>query len=774
MFLKKGKQGNILPKIAIPKSVQEVIPIDKIWDDGIFYYKGRYSKVYRFEDINYETLGTEEKESMFFKYCEVLNSFDSNAITKITVNNRRIDKQKFKGTVLIPKTGNQLDQYRDEYNNMLLEKIRLASNLCREKYITVSIEKETIEEARSYFNRIGAQLSMHFSGMGSFCTELDSIERLKIFHDFFRKGEESDFNLSLYETRRLGHDFKDYICPDSLEFERNCFRMGERFGRVIFLSEYPAFVKDDFLSDMCELNQSLMLSIDILPVSTEQAVRETQKRILSVEKNIYDWQKRQNQNNNFSAVVPYDFELQRAESKEFLDDLVNRDQRMMLALITIIHTADTKEQLDSDTENLLTIARTKICRFSPLYFRQMDGINTALPFGVKNIDASRTLTTESLAVFSPFRAREISQEGGIYYGQNTISKNLILANRKMLLNGNSFILGVSGSGKSFVAKREIVSYILSSDDEIIILDPEREYSKLVKEMGGEVINISANSKNHINAMDMGKGYSEDINPLNLKSEFILSLCEQLMGGERLSAKDKSIIDRCLTICYRDYIKVGFSKLPPTLKDFREELLKQPEEKAKEIALSIELFSDGNLNTFAKQTNVDIDSRIICYDIRDLGRQLLSIGMLIVLDSILNRITANKEKGKNTFIFIDEIYLLFKNEYSANFISSLWKRVRKYGAFCTGITQNVDDLLQSHIARTMLSNSEFIVMLNQAATDRMELCELLNISDGQAKYIKDVPAGSGLLKIGNSMVPFQDNFPKSTKLYGMMTTKFYEM
>ena len=473
-------------------------------------------------------------------------------------------------------------------------------------------------------------------------------------------------------------------------------------------------------------------------------------------------------------IAEPDIGVQEKESKEFLDDLTTRDQRMMFAVLTMVHTAETKEQLDNDTEALLTTARKHLCQFAVLKYQQMDGLNTALPFGVRRIDAMRTLTTESLAVFIPFRVQEIHHENGVYYGQNSISKNMIIANRRHLLNGNSFILGVSGAGKSFTAKEEMVNIILTDPNaDVIIIDPEREYSPLVKAMQGEVIHISATSENHINAMDMNSDYGDGANPVILKSEFILSLCEQLIGGASLGAKQKSIIDRCTASVYRHYQQGNYQGVPPTLQDFREELLKQEEPEAKEIALAIELFTDGSLNTFAKHTNVDTHSRLICYDILDLGKQLQPIGMLVVLDSILNRITQNRAKGRNTFIFIDEIYLLFQHEYSANFLFTLWKRVRKYGAYCTGITQNVDDLLQSHTARTMLANSEFIIMLNQSSTDRIELGRLLNISDLQMSYITNVGAGQGLLKVGSSLVPFVNKFPRNTELYRLMTTKFGE-
>ena len=390
---------------------------------------------------------------------------------------------------------------------------------------------------------------------------------------------------------------------------------------------------------------------------------------------------------------------------------------------------------------------------------------------VRKIDTLRTLTTESLAVFMPFRVQEIRHNNGIYYGQNVISKNMIIADRKKLLNGNSFILGVSGSGKSFTAKEEIVTTMLRDKNaDIVLVDPEAEYGHLVQALGGEVIKISATSSNHINAMDMNSEYGDGANPVILKSEFILSLCEQLIGSGNLGAKQKSIIDRCTASVYRFYLQGNYQGTPPTLKDFYDELLKQSEPEAKDIALAIELFVNGSLNTFAKETNVDTNNRLICYDILDLGKQLLPIGMLVVLDSILNRITRNRAKGRNTFIFIDEIYLLFQHEYSANFLFTLWKRVRKYGAFCTGLTQNLEDMLQSHTARTMLANSELIVMLNQASTDRLELAKLLNISDLQMSYITNVNAGEGLIKIGSSLIPFVNKFPKNTKLYNLMNTK----
>ena len=761
-----GKQDK--EKFVVPKVVQDVIPVTAIYDDGIFRIgKDKFSKSFKFTDINYAVASREDKEEMFLEYSELLNSFDSGATTKITINNRRLNRLDFEKSILIPFKDDALDIYRDEYNKMLLDKATGANSMVQDKYITVSVCKKNIEEARTYFNRVGNDMITHLSKLGSQCIELEAEERLRIFHDFYRVGEESSYHFDIKENRQKGHSFKDYICPDSMEFEKDYFKIGDRYGRVLFMREYASYIKDSMISELTELNRNLILSIDVIPVPTEEAVREAESRLLGVETNITNWQRRQNANNNFSATVPYDMEQQKKEMKEFLDDLTTRDQRMMFGVLTMVHTADKKEQLDNDTAALLTTARKHLCQFAILKFQQMDGLNTAMPFGVRKIDSFRTLTTESLSVLMPFRVQDIFHDNGIYYGQNVISKNMIIADRKQLLNGNEFILGVSGGGKSFAAKGEIVNQILSSDADVIIVDPEREYGALVNALGGEVINISATSKNHINAMDMSEEYGDGANPVILKSEFIMSLCEQFLP---LGAKEKSIIDRCTAGVYRTYQQNNYTGRVPTLQDFRAELLKQDEPEAQEIALAIELFTNGSLNTFAKQTNVDTDNRLICYDILDLGKQLMSIGMLVVMDSILNRITQNRAKGKSTFIFIDEIYLLFQHEYSANFLFTLWKRVRKYGAYATGITQNVDDLLQSHTARTMLANSEFIVMLNQASTDREELARLLNISDLQLSYITNVEAGHGLIKVGSSLVPFANKFPKNTQLYRLMTTK----
>ncbi len=751
----------------IPHTVQDTICIKRIWEDGIFLVgKNKYSLTYKFTDINYAVASKEDKESMFLSYSELLNSLDSEATAKITIVLRKINKTDFEKKILLPFKEDGLDIYRQEYNQMLLDKTINSNGMIKEIYLTISVVKRNYEEAKNYFRRVGNDIISHLAKLGSFCTELSAYEKIKVLYNFYRPGEETNFNLNLSSMIKKGHDFKDYICPNNLSFKNDYFEMNNKYGRVFFLKDYASYIKDTMVSELTEINQNMMLSIDIISVPTDEAVREVENRLLAVETNITNWQRKQNANNNFSAVVPYDMEQQRKESKEFLDDLTTRDQRMMFANLTIAIIADTKEQLESDTESILITARKHLCQIVPLKYQQLNGLNTVLPIGVRKIQNLRTLTTESLAVLNPFKVQEVFDNGGIYYGENAISHNLIMINKANLLNQSSLIFGVPGSGKSFSAKELITFLSLSTDDDILICDPEGEYSALVKSVGGEVIEISSNSKDHINAMDMIEGYGEDDNPVADKSEFILSLFEQL-DKKSLGPKEKSIIDRCTALVYSDYRKTG--KIP-TLITLREKLLEQPEKEAQELALALELFTNGSLNIFAHETNVNTNSRIISYDIYKLGKQLKTMGLLVITDALLNRVTENYKKGKRTHIFIDEIHVLFENEYSANFFNSAWRQFRKRDAYPTAITQNVKYLLSSPEGTGMLSNSEFILMLNQAPSDRKELAKLLNISKEQLSYITNSKAGCGLIRYGGALIPFVNKFPTNTKLYKLMTTK----
>ena len=762
-LLKQDKE-----KYRVPRRVQDVIPIKRIWADGIFLVGSKYSKMYRFTDINYLVASRADKETMFLAYSELLNSLDAGATTKVTINNRRLNRVNFEQTILMPLRGDNRDVYRKEYNQMLLDKAMEGNGIIQEKYVTITVMKKDVEEARVYFARTGADLISRFAALGSKCMELDATERLRVLHDFYRTGEEVDFHFNARDMMRKGHDFRNYICPDSIEKSSDHLMLGERFCRVLYLKDYASYIKDNMVTELTDMSRNMMLSIDIVPVPTDEAVREVENRLLGVETNITNWQRRQNANNNFSAVIPYDMELQRKEAKEFLDDLTTRDQRMMLGVITMVLTAETLEQLDADTEAVLSIARKHMCQLAVLKYQQFDGLNTVLPIGTRRIDAFRTLTTESLAVFIPFKVQEIMDKGGIYFGENAISHNLIMCNKENLLNQSAFLLGVPGSGKSFNAKELITFLMLNTDDDILICDPEGEFAPLVEAMGedvGTVIHVAAGGKHRLNAMYMVEGYGEN-NPIVEKSQFIMSLVEQI-DKNGVGPQHKSIIDRCTAQVYKEAAETG---IVPTLATLREKLLVQPEFKAQEIALSLELFTTGSLDIFGHASNVNLDKRVVVFNIHDLGEQLKPTGLLVITDTMLNRVTLNWQRGKRTHVFIDEFHVVFENEQSGNFFTSAWRQFRKRNAYPTAITQNVEYLLDSVQASTMLSNSEFVVMLNQAANDREKLAKLLNISNEQMSYVTNADAGCGLIRYGRALVPFINRFPKDTELYKLMTTR----
>ena len=750
----------------IPRSVQQSIPIQRVYRDGIWQVNGKYSQTWRFSDINYSLASYEDQRDMFTAYCGVLNSLPTDAVTKITIHNRRLNSSDFQHSVLMRECGDDLDKYRREYNRVLTEKAAASNNLIQDKYITVSVARKSAEEARAFFHRVDADLSKNLGRLDSGAKILDTYERLRIFHDFFRPGEEQFYKFDLDGTMRLGHSFKDYIAPDGMKFLSDHFELGGKVGRVLFMRGYSSYIKDDMITGMADFPRTLVLSIDLLPVPTDEAVRDVQSQIMGIESDITRWQQRQNARNNFTATVPYELEQQRAETKEFLDDLSTRDQRMVYANVTLLHMADTLDQLNADTETLLS---KSLCDFSILRYQQEDGLNTALPYGLRSIDVTRTLTTEAAASLMPFRVQEIQDMGGIYCGINAVSKNLLICNRKNLLNPHGFILGVSGSGKSFAMKEFITFIALATRDDIIIIDAEREYGETSRALHGTVLELSPNSPHHINPLEIARGYGMGENPVAMKSELLMSICEQQMGEGQLGAFHKSIIDRCTASVYHEFIKSGGKTRQPTLSDWRNEIKRQPEREAQELALASELFVEGSLNMFAHETNVDMDNRLIVFDLYEMGEQLKPTALNVTMETIQNRVATNRLAGKYTWIFVDEVYLFFKYYYSAQFLYKAWKRFRKYGAALTAATQNVEECLRSETARLMFANSEFLVLLNQAATDRAELAKLLNISENQMGYVTNVEAGHGLLRVAGSIVPFANEFPRTGELYQLWNT-----
>ena len=749
----------------VPKRVQDVIPIKCMWSDGIFLVETRYSKTFKFTDINYMVASQEAQKKLFLAYAALINSLDCGATTKITLNNRHLNHKNFADTVLMKLKNDYLDYYRMEYNDVIMSKATGGNGIIQEKYVTVSVCKKNIEDARAYFARVGAELTARFAALGAKVTEMDATEKLRVLHDFYRSGEEVYFRFDAQDMMRKGHDFRDYICPDSVEKHSDYLMLGGKYARVIYLKDYASFISDQLVTKLTDQSRSMMLSIDIIPVATDEAVREVERKMLGVETNITNWQRRQNANNNFSAIVPYDMEQQRRETKEYMTDLTSRDQRMMLSVLTIVHLADTKAELDADTDALLKVAADHMCQMAVLRYQQLEGLNTALPIGTRKIDTFRTLTTESLAVFMPFKVQEIQEPGGIYFGENAISHNLILCNMNNLLNQSMMLLGIPGSGKSFFAKLLIVAIALSTKDDIIILDPEGEYTPLVKALGGAVMCFAVGGSDWLNAMAMEEGYGEG-SPVAFKSQFIMSLLKQI-DPDGIRAHHKSIIDRCVALVLQDQKKTG---KVPTLCTLREKLLEQPEQEARDLALTMELYTSGSLNIFAHETNVDTKNRIQSYDIHDLGEELKQPGFVTITDAMLNRVNRNWAQGRKTHVFIDEFHIAYENEYSGNFFTSAWRQFRKRNAAPCAITQNVEYLLDSIQASTMLSNSEFIVMLNQAESDQERLSRLLNISPEQMSYVNGAEAGCGLMRYGNALVPFVNRFPADTELYKLITTK----
>ena len=751
----------------VPRSVQESIPVRKIYRDGIWLCGGRYSKAWRFQDVNYAVASEADQSEILMRYCSVINAWPDDAYVQVLTNNRRIDPVEFENTMLMHLRGDDMDRLREEYNQIVRERTEWSNNIFREKYIVISVQRRSIEEARSFFARVGTELASGFGRLSSQLTELSSHDRIRILHDFFRSGEEQYFNFDLSQAMARGQDFQDYIAPDSLQFKSDHFIMGKKYGRVLFLKDYPNFLKDETIARLCEFPQNLMLSIQIVPVPMEEAVADMQKRVLAVETDITRWQQKQNANHNFSAEPPYEMQQMRQEMKALLDDLTSRDQRMVLVLVTLVHLADSYAQLNSDTEAITATARGDLCRFNTLHFQQEEGLNTALPYGLREIEAMRTMNTESAAALTPFSVQDVMDRGGIYYGRNAISRNSIICNRKLLLNGNGFYLGVPGSGKSMAAKWELMNVILNTDDDVLICDPEAEFAPVVDAVRGQNIRLAPDSTQHVNALELGKGYEAGEKPVSLKSEFILTLYEHLLDVQTNGRRAKSIIDRAVLDLYEKFSKKSQA---PTLQDLYRVLQCQKEDLAKDIVLASEIFTKGSLNTFAQPTNVQLDNRVLCFNIRDLGQQLRPIGMLVLMEVVMMRVMQNRLRGKRTWIYFDELSVLFSYEWSTNFLDVSWKRYRKYGALASGIFQNLDQALDNEVARSMISNSEFLVLLNQAASDRTKLAELLHISDTQLSYVTDSEAGRGLLKMGGSLVPFINDIPKDTQLYKLMSTR----
>ena len=747
-------------------------------EDGICEIeKGLYSRALKFSDINYQTARQEEQKDFFLRYCEALNYCDPTIHLQINIKNRRIDKEDFRENMLISLQPDDLDPLRKEMNGILQAKALEGQNsILREKYLTFSTKAPNYQMAIPSLARIESDLVGHLKALGCETHSLNGQERVGLLHNIFRPEEPCYFAYEHLVESSL--TTKSFIAPTSFDFtKKDYFKFGDYFGQVLHFQELPVELSDEIITHLSDIPIDMDITIHITAVDQVKALELVRKQIAFMEMEATERQDRAVQKGrNTEIAIPMETRTQYDNATRLLDLMENENQRMFKVTVLIYTYSADLDTLQNNVLQIMATGRQNNLRIAKLDLMQREGIKSLIPVGKNHVEIERTLTTASTAVFIPFTTMELYQRDGQWYGQNALSRNLIYINRYNLKSPGGMLLGSPGSGKSMAAKIEMIITLLKDPNaEVLIIDPEREYAEIAHKMNGELIHISAGSKEYINPMDCTMDYADDDEPLLLKAEFILTICELLIGGlSGLSAAARTIISRACMICYAQYFANPGKYQTPTLLDFYEAIKKQPEPEAQGLALELELYIEGVLSVFANRTNVDITKRLVVYDIRDLGKQLRPLGMIVVLDQIWNRITANRVVGKRTWIYIDEMQLLFNNEYSANYFFELWSRARKWGAIPTGITQNVETLLLSDLARRMLSNSDFIMMMNQAPTDRAELAGLLNMSNRQLSHITNSEAGHGLLFAGNSILPFVNEFPKDTELYRMMTTKIEEV
>ena len=758
------------------QSAQQSIPYERMWPDGVCRVTGNfYTKTIQFQDINYQLSQNEDKSAIFDAWCDFLNYFDSSIRFQFSFLNLTASKESFEQSIFIPPQNDAFDSIRAEYAEMLQNQLAKGNNgLTKTKFLTFGIEADGIKTAKPRLERIENDILNNFKRLGVSAAVLNGLERLRLMHDIFHMDDQSRFQFSWDWLAPSGLSTKDFIAPSSFEFkEGRTFRMGKKFGAVSLLQILAPELNDRMLADFLDMESSLIATMHIQSVDQVAAIKTVKRKITDLDKMKIEEQKKAVRAGYDMDIIPSDLATYGTEAKNLLKELQSRNERMFLMTFLLVNTADTKQQLDNNVFQASSIAQKYNCQLVRLDYLQEEGLMSSLPLGFNQVEIQRSLTTSSTAIFIPFTTQELFQSGGeaLYYGLNALSSNLIMVDRKKLKNPNGLILGTPGSGKSFSAKREITNAFLITGDDIAICDPEGEYFPLVQRLGGQVIRISPTSSDYINPMDINLNYSDDENPLSLKADFILSLCELVVGSrDGLQPVEKTVIDRCVRLIYQPYLNDPRPENIPILGDLYEALLKQDEKEAHHIATALEIYVSGSLNVFNHRTNVDVNNRIVCYDIKELGKQLKKLGMLIVQDQVWGRVTANRAAGKSTRYYMDEFHLLLKEEQTAAYTVEIWKRFRKWGGIPTGITQNVKDLLSSREVENIFENSDFVYMLNQAGGDRQILAKQLNISPYQLSYVTHSGEGEGLLFYGNVILPFIDRFPKDTELYAVMTTK----
>ena len=756
-------------------SVQKTISYREMGKDGICRVKDKlYSKCIRFYDINYQLAQNEDKNAIFENWCDFLNYFDSTVQFQLSFINHKSSMKEFEKVIRIRPQNDEFDDVRMEYAQMLKSQLAKGNNgLVKSKYITFTIEADSIREAKPKLERIEADILNNFKVLGVMAYPLNGVERLEILYETFNPYNNIPFRFDYSQVVKTGLGTKDFVAPTSFVFKTGKeFRMGDTIGAVSYLQILAPELTDKMLAEFLDIDKDLIVNIHVQSVDQMKAIKMVKSKVTDINRMKIEEQKKAVRSGYDMDIIPSDLNTYGGEAKRLLEDLQSRNERMFLVTVLFLNTSKTKQELDNAIFQTAGIAQKYNCVLRRLDYLQEEGLMSSLPLGVNHVPIKRALTTTSTAIFVPFTTQELFMPGeSLYYGLNAISNNMIMVDRKKLKNPNGLILGTPGSGKSFSAKREITNAYFVTQDDIIIGDPEGEYYPLVHALGGQVIHISPTSKDYINPMDINMDYSDDDNPLGVKSDFILSLCELIMGSRNgIEAEEKSVIDRCLPIVYQRYFEHPVPENMPVLGDLYQCLRNQKEPQAQRIATALEIYVNGSLKVFNHQTNVELDNRIVCFDIKDLGKQLKKLGMLIVQDQVWNRVTINRSAHKSTRYYIDEFHLLLKEEQTAAYSVEIWKRFRKWGGIPTGITQNVKDLLASREIENIFENSDFIYMLNQAAGDRQILAKQLNISPYQLSYVTNSGEGEGLLFYGSTIIPFKDKFDKSLKLYSLMTTK----
>ena len=733
-----------------------------------------YTKTVQFQDINYQLNQNEDKTAIFDGWCDFLNYFDSSVRFQLSFVNMSANKDNYARYITISPQGDDFDSIRLEYTQMLQNQLARGNNgLIKTKYLTFGVEADGLKAAKPRLERIETDILNNFKRLGVAAEPMNGMERLRLLHGMLHMDEQEPFRFSWDWLTPSGLSVKDFIAPSSFEFRTGrSFGVGRRIGCASFLQILAPELNDRMLADFLDMESSLIVSMHVQSVDQVKAIKTIKRKITDLQKMTIEEQKKAVRAGYDMDIIPSDLATYGTEAKKLLQDLQSRNERMFLLTFIVVNTAGSRQQLDNNVFQAASIAQKYNCQLTRLDFRQEEGLMSSLPLGLNQIEIQRGLTTSSVAIFIPFTTQELFQDGkeALYCGLNALSNNLIMVDRKRLKNPNGLILGTPGSGKSFAAKREIANVFLVTDDDIIICDPEAEYGPLVERLHGQVIKISPTSPHYINPMDLNLNYSDDENPLSLKSDFILSLCELIVGGkDGLMPVEKTIIDRCVRMVYRDYLSDPVPENMPILEDLYNELRRQEEKEAQYIATALEIYVSGSLNVFNHRTNINIENRIVSFDIKELGKQLKKIGMLIVQDAVWNRVTVNREAHKSTRYYIDEMHLLLREEQTAAYTVEIWKRFRKWGGIPTGITQNVKDLLSSREVENIFENSDFILMLNQASGDRQILAKQLNISPHQLSYVTHSGEGEGLLFYGNVILPFVDRFPRG-ELYDLLTTK----